>query len=517
MWSSCVVHRHCLQLATVLVAASFLACGGGGGSSSSAPATRTVTGQRVWTYLPFDASTGIITPTAPEPATPSNPSTYIRCQQLDGTSLPGTYDLTTGRFSVPSVPTGKYWLIRNYDYILTDKDSVDLSIFQGGRRTTDTADPAVTTAVQFATTGLNSWQAKDYVYLYDYNANLCSDVTSETSGGTPAISDTQLSQSAPMMVNWGYGLDTGGPINLVDTTAGDKPRLVQMVSQTILSESVQVASKSYQPGSLTITSGGSTTVGGSFSSWSLSDSVYVNFKRSLFATYQGQYNPSSSGHVNGAFIMFLALPGASTYGFAGQAADLLNTQASSSSVSTDLNLGAVSIPTPPAGCEKIVYGGQSHYVPWQITGSSATYIKGRMFSYRNTLPTPTSPFAPVIGPVRNPTVNGNSMFSDRTGVGLTPLIAWTAPDLGTPQAYYITIFKLSTNAGQTYASNVGWLCIPGDQTSVNIPAGILTTGSYYGVIIRAYADGAYSPSAAPYLRDHFPFGFADSISNKFMP
>ena len=480
-------------------------------------ASHTITGIRHWFYLPFNAATGVITPAAPEPATPTNPSTYIRCQQLDGTSLPGTYDLTTGTFSVPSVPAGKYWLIRNYDYILTDKDSVDLSTFQGGRRTTDTADPALTTPVQFTTTGLNSWQVNDYVYLYDYNANLYSEVNWESQVGAPALNDTQLSQSTPLMVNWGYGLDTGGPINLVDTSAGDMPRLVQMVSHTISSESVQVASKSYQPSPLTITSGSSATVGGSFSSLSPSDSVYVNFKRSLFATYQGQYNPSSSGHVNGAFITFMALPGASTYGFVGQAAGLLNTQALSGSVSTDLNLGAVSIPTPPAGCEKIVYGGQSHYVPWQLAGSATTYIKGRMFSYRNTLPTPTSPFLPVISPVRNPTINGNSMFSDRTGVGLTPLIAWTAPDLGTPQAYYITIYKLSTNSGQTYASNVGWLCIPGDQTSVNIPAGILTSGSYYGVIIRAYADGAYSPSTAPYLRDHFPYGFADSISNKFMP
>jgi hypothetical protein len=60
---------------------------------------------------------------------------------------------------------------------------------------------------------------------------------------------------------------------------------------------------------------------------------------------------------------------------------------------------------------------------------------------------------------------------------------------------------------------VAKLIIPGDLTSVQLPAGILNAGEYYAIQIRALADATWKPTSAPYVNSRFPYGFADTLSN----
>jgi len=66
-------------------------------SSSTAPVTmKTTSGKATITYLPFDATNGIITPTTAAPDTTNGPT--IQAVLANGTVMPGMFD-ATGVFS----------------------------------------------------------------------------------------------------------------------------------------------------------------------------------------------------------------------------------------------------------------------------------------------------------------------------------------------------------------------------------------------------------------------------------
>jgi hypothetical protein len=91
----------------------------------------TVQGSKLVTYLAF--SNGAITPGTPAPY----PTPSISAVLADGTTtLPGTFNASTGVFTIPDVPAGYYWLQNDGDYFWSNRSSVSLDWKQGGRKTT---------------------------------------------------------------------------------------------------------------------------------------------------------------------------------------------------------------------------------------------------------------------------------------------------------------------------------------------------------------------------------------------
>ena len=488
------------------------ACGGGSGGSGGGSDTRTVTGQRLWNYLSLNSSTGALTVTQ-EPATTNDTSTYIRAQLLDGTRLPGTYNNTTGNFSIPNVPSGQYWLVRyDYSYVLTDASAVDLSLKQAGRSTV--AYPTAQTDVTFNVGGLTNWKADDYLVFYDFNSNLYSQSELDAYTHAPVVGDNMLSG---MIVDWHAPLDAGGPLPLVDTTRGDAPQLVHMVTTPNgAGENLQIGSRLYVPSSpLTLASGSPATLTGNFASLATNTSVNVNYNRAEFTLYRSQYNPNKVQRP--ARITFMDTPGATAHGFVGAGLDVLYC-ANTPPTTTNLALGAIDVPAPPRGFERVVMAGDRYTMSWTAPGASHAWtLAGRVYTYSTTLPTSSAPVRPLVSPARNPMINGASLFADRTGVGLTPTLSWTQPDLGTPKGYIITVWHLTNSSGWTSGTDVARLIVPGNLTSVKLPAGILSAGEAYAIQIRAVVDGGWNPTAAPYLNNRFPYGFADTLTNMIRP
>src|SRR5205823_3676347 len=65
-----------------------------------------------------------------------------------------------------------------------------------------------------------------------------------------------------------------------------------------------------------------------------------------------------------------------------------------------------------------------------------------------------SPAAPLIGPVGAPQINGLDAFAAHTAVGVQPVLSWSAPSLGTPTSYAITIDEVANSAGATVFNGV---------------------------------------------------------------
>jgi hypothetical protein len=146
---------------------------------------------------------------------------------------------------------------------------------------------------------------------------------------------------------------------------------------------------------------------------------------------------------------------------------------------TDLDLGTLSYPHPYPSwfkeCRVLDYIFQIQ-IPGALGAPSAAlnYIITRV----DLLPGAPSIIEPALGPARLPSIAGRDALLPQAGVGVTPVISWSAPTLGTPTRYTVVIHDLSGGA-LTRAS----ITVSGN--SVTIPPLVLVPGSVYVAAIVA--------------------------------
>src|SRR5262249_36779925 len=86
---------------------------------------------------------------------------------------------------------------------------------------------------------------------------------------------------------------------------------------------------------------------------------------------------------------------------------------------------------------------------------------------------------PKMAPPTGVTIGGMAATSDLMGVGDTPVIAWTAPAMGTPTIYRARIYSFDANGRKTVADFYT------TDTSVALPSGVLQMGTTYAAAIQA--------------------------------
>ena len=489
-----------------------LACGGGGGGGgvggTAVPppdvavpggVPRTVQGTSLVTNLPFNAVTGTITPTAPAPA--PLPANAVSATLSDGShAYPGAYNNADGTYSIPDVPTGYVWLKVGSDYIWTKSNSVNLGGLIPGR--TGVAYPTTSTWTNITLNNLATWAADDYLVAYDFNSGLYLQPGGSSNGS-----------SYQGTVQW-----LGSGLPLIDTTQGDAPQFEQVESSSNGTAYLFWAGMAYQPASLTMTDGASATITGNLSAIPQTATVPMNYLRSQFVNYRGQYNPNGA-YEWGPFLEFDSVPGAAAYGSVGPLLDGIWIEDSFPFNVTDVSMGMVAAPALAPGFERVAMAGDAYVMLPILPGASTNWdvlVRGVM-TY-TLAPTDIShPLQPLVSPPKNPAVNGLSLFSNQVGVGLTPTLSWTAPDLGTPQLFLVDVYQLSNVSGATTGALVAQLYLDGTQTSMRMPLGILSSGNTYSVMISAYADSTYDPTSAPFQAFHFPFGCAQVFSGLITP
>lgn len=83
-----------------------------------------------------------------------------------------------------------------------------------------------------------------------------------------------------------------------------------------------------------------------------------------------------------------------------------------------------------------------------------------------------------------------------TGVGLTPIVSWDAPAMGTPTHYRVTVIDLSDLMGADGAVSTRRTVATMEttKTQVTIPAGIMKSATNYYFLVTAYAVPGYDSS-----------------------
>jgi hypothetical protein len=105
------------------------------------------------------------------------------------------------------------------------------------------------------------------------------------------------------------------------------------------------------------------------------------------------------------------------------------------------------------------------------------------------------PVTPRLSPARAPQIAGRDALQAQTGVGATPLLAWSAPGAGSPTHYSVYVVALPATAPQTPLSVTGVnhvAFLSTTDTSIRIPPGVLQSGKAYVAAIVAARNAAWS-------------------------
>jgi hypothetical protein len=237
----------------------------------------------------------------------------------------------------------------------------------------------------------------------------------------------------------------------------------------------------------------------------------MNLKGSTLLAMRSAVNPTIASAD--PYVDFQVIPGVA-YGAVDATGDLLWADfGSGSGLTGDVNLGSLSYNNPfPSSYPIFVAFGDDIMVNYGLTGTTfpAMFLVSN-YTATTTLPTATAPLTPLIGPPTAPRINGVSLFTSQTITTTTPTISWSAPTVGTPSTYTVSISYLVASGSSTEAQQVANFTTP--HTSLVLPANLLTANGTYVIEISAiYAPGV-NFNTGP---DHrlFPYAVGQLLSGQ---
>ncbi len=470
-----------LDLMTAIVLICVASCTAAAGDEL--PATRTVTGSRIGHYtngaVPVDLSATPIAAYVP------SGSGY--------TVITGT-GTSSGTFTIANVPPGFYWLQFGGNYLWTSNSTVDADFINTFRSNTVQAEVS-TTFMSFDLTNLNSWQSTDLFEVACPN-NLSFDFFPGNLGETTFTGTFNY-----------FG-------NLSDASQGDQYYISQLSTQSVNGYPFNALSRFLAPPKFTQAQGSDTSFTGALVTAPQTNSFEANVNGADLLAQTLAANPSAT-FLNSAFALDV-YPGSLAHGEDTGTPDLIIYNGNPT-ITTNSDLGAVLYGNPYPSSKFPLFVIYQYLATTNFTAPgaiSSTPILTGTFGTTTALPSKTNPIAPLVGVAQSPTVNGRNLFVNQTGIGLTPVLRWSPPALGTATYYLITVYQLQNSGGSTVAVAVGSLST--QKTALRIPSGLLTAGQAYVFDVRAASIAGLNFAKAPYFLSANE-GFADVISGMMQP
>lgn len=410
------------------------------------------------------------------------------------TTLDGSGN-ATGQYTVPGVPAGNYWLQINHDYIWTVHSDIDLGLAVAGRTGLQTASAG--TAVSLSVSTTTPLNAPDHFEVFVPNAGVVRDqaVTTYTSGDTAANVDVSWSNAS-----------------LSDSSLGDQTYVMQLHQLTLVNGMrFYFLGDAAGPLGLTTVDGASTSLSASLD-WATNSVAFEGwFNGSEFVGLQTAVNPNAK--VRGTNISFGVQAMGNSHGsLQWPNPRLVAYYGEDGAISTDVDLYMLGGGNPfPTQWPLLLDYDQPFAVIYTVPGTS---LKLTLICHVRTasLPSYADPVRPLVAPVISPTINGNSFFADQSGVGLNPVLSWTAPTTAT--GYRVSIWRLFDGGGSAAAEEIGVLHTT--ATSITVPPGVMTAGNAYFVVIQAHSEPGTDYSYSPY-RHALPHGLAATTSGIVTP
>jgi hypothetical protein len=407
-------------------------------------------------------------------------------------TYPGTGD-GQGNFTIEGVPAGaSYYLAvegpdlgQNIDtYVFTDLRRVDLSEWTLGRTDELNAEAGVQTSFVMNATGLVPWSPNDRFQLGSANLGNWQrlNMAACPDGGTSCTVDYPDWEKVP------------NPF-LIDPTRNDDTYVLQ--HRFIDGGTVSASISGYTTGGFALAQGVVNTLDASLAP-APQVTTSVSWDHDAFKQLGASINPTAE--INRETLQILASPTPFTqgvYGY-GQAPILGNDARTGAQIGSGTQAESTTMVDPfPPSWPLFVYvdvGTEANVVlpaSAALTGSFQEEGNVNCSFDASKLPTP---LAPAIGPVQQPLIGTQDAFKAQTGVGITPVLAWKPPALGTPTRYLVTVWKLVVSqkaiTGSSYVARMVT-----QSTQVQVPPGVLVPGGFYYFKFQTSLQGGTDPGA----------------------
>ena len=426
-------------------------------------------------------------------------------------NFPGTGDVN-GRFHIPAVPSGPYYLRVGSWLIYTTARVLQLGDELLGRANVRLADAG--TGLSLTMTNLAPWTPDDDLQLVSWNAGIGYFSTASQYGpitaNAPNPNDTGLT---------GTQLDFGDvTFPLIEANQADDFTLAQLSGRTTdAGIRIQEATRGFSSTTLAMTQGAYQPLSGAFTALDQTAAT-IDLRFGDFTALANSVHPQA---VPGTGYFFLDLnPGPLTQRLSAGNPDLVAA-------------------TLPASTPNLVFP-VSYGNPYSSKWTPYLYVSASFdLAYSIRLPdggvsTPRTESASVIvaqaagagpigpiavqqSPARALTIDGmNATGAALANVSTTPEISWTAPAIGVPTSYGLRIAQLTPSAtGGTRRTFLFNLTLPGDLTRIRLPPGLLVPRADYFLRLTAYADPAPFDPARPFKSSGFPYASAQLLSSSF--
>jgi len=393
---------------------------------------------------------------------------------------------SSGTFTITGVPAGYYLLQFGSSYLWTNATKVNLDSNAGYRSTIVAADS--NTSLTFDLTNLNAWQSTDiFEIICPNNLSFESTLDYLYPGVTPGA--TSFTGTYPYA------------FYLSDASQKDQYYATQLVTQDIQGYSMPALARYYAVPKFTQAQDSDTSINGKLKTIAQTNTLEGNANGADLATQALAANPGAT--LLDTTLALDVYPGSLAKGFITDTPDLIFYQGYNGGppmITGDGDIGPIAYgnPYPKAWPPFVIYqyDALTYYTAPGATNSNALVTSA--YGYTPTLPSPTSPIAPLVGVVQNPSISGNSFFANQSGVGLTPTLTWSAPTVGTATFYRVRVYQLINNGGNTDMPSIGALST--QATSLQIPPGLLTAGQTYVFLINARYTSGLNFAKNPYFQ-----------------
>lgn len=470
--------------------------------------SRAVTGYQYTNYVEATRTTNV-----PENLTMAGIAALVPQSNGSFTTIQGRGN-ADGSFVIDNVPNGTYYLRVGNQYFVTDADSFDLSDAEVGRPNKVPADPATTVTLTSAT-NLGAWTDNDHLEVVAPGADTWWFELQATYPITP---------TATSLSNYSFTSLDGGGNGAANLIVNDPVAITQLQAKTDPATQLVYAAQTKfatLPG-FSQTNGSTTPVPAfAFVDVPQTSMTDAPFRASLWDVMVG-YNGTNLTSLNPEAVHFAAGDGygiivhsqlgGPLYGQFSATQDFLYATIphGQDAPLSGLTFGTMTLPGLWA---TIVTADVNAGVFYTVPGTTTPAFNRVFLSQTALLSTlPPDWFIPRIGPVEAPLIDGRDLFQPQMQqLSTTPTISWRAPDLGKPTMYQVTISELTANGANTDRTVAA--VISTTSTSIVVPPGILTVGSYYALQIGATTT---ANPAAPF-RDRLPSAHSMIASAMFVP
>lgn len=410
-----------------------------------------------------------------------------------------------GHFLIEDVPEGPYWL-ELYDvptgdrqFLWTDASSLAFEEHQIGRPDAIPADR--NSSMRFGPmAGLDPVQVDDSLQLTSGNLGLALNLFGALVPDATALDVTR---------GW-----AGQP--LISAAHGDDVMLAQ-VRNSVDATGVPYLSviKSASLDAIEQLDNATTQATGTFTT--PPDLTYdLHWDRPAFAAASVDGSPARVGPVAVENFLFRAVPGGSRYGGSVFAPVVLGLDSTLLTDSTELEHEfAIKNPYPASWLFNDFTMIFPITIPVPGVPEQSLQFSSVIELTTADLPTHDQPIEPLVSAPRTPTIDGRDLFADQDDIDPTPTIAWTAPAIGTPDAYLVTVQRWELQVGIADVGQVATLVVPGDVTSVRLPDHVLEGGGHYLIVIESLAQPGIAVRTQSLFTVGLPLGLANLVSNTF--